>query len=185
VVAELETYQDQLLSIRQDADGLMSGMSDAQFSWRPAPNRWSMGECFQHLNICAANLFVPGIDRAIATARSQGLKSPGPFVYPAIQRMFLRSSEPPPRMRFKAPAPVRPAELKPRAAVRQEFMEWQDQIADRIRQADGLDLRRARARSPITLWKWSLGTFFAVTLAHERRHIWQARQVRNAPGFPN
>jgi hypothetical protein len=184
VIAELETYQDQLLSIRQDAQGLMSGMSDAQFNWRPAPNRWSMGECFQHLNSCAANLFVPGIDSAITTARSKGLRSPGPFVYPALQRMFLRTSEPPPRMRFKAPALVRPAQPKPLAGIREEFLEWQDQIAERIKQADGLDLLRARARSPLRVWKWSLGTFFAVTLAHERRHIWQARQVRNEREFP-
>src|SRR4051794_39914810 len=106
MLAELETYQDQLLSVRQDAEGLMSGMSDAQFNWRPAPNRWSMGECFQHLNICAADLFVPGIDRAMATARREGLTSSGPFVYSAMQRMFLRSSEPPPRIRFRAPAKV-------------------------------------------------------------------------------
>jgi len=72
----------------------------------------------------------------------------------------------------------------PLAAVRQEFLEWQDQIAERIRQADGLDLPRARARSPLRVWKWSLGTFFAVALAHERRHIWQARQVSNEQGFP-
>jgi hypothetical protein len=30
---------------------------------------------------------------------------------------------------------------------------------------------------------WSLGMFFAVMLVHERRHIWQARQVRNHPDF--
>jgi hypothetical protein len=184
VIAELETYQDQLLSIRQDAQGLMHGMSDTQFNWRPAPNRWSMGDCFQHLNRCAENLFVPGIDSAIATARSKGLRSPGPFVYPALQRMFLRTNEPPPRLRFKAPAGVRPGQPKPLAAVGQEFLAWQDRIAERIKQADGLDLLAARARSPLRVWKWSLGTFFAVTLAHERRHIWQARQVRNERGFP-
>jgi len=32
---------------------------------------------------------------------------------------------------------------------------------------------------------WSLGTMFAVTLAHERRHIWQARRVRNDKNFPS
>jgi hypothetical protein len=34
------------------------------------------------------------------------------------------------------------------------------------------------------LWTWSLGTFIAVMLAHERRHIWQAREVRKATAFP-
>ena len=34
------------------------------------------------------------------------------------------------------------------------------------------------------LLKWSLGTMFAITLAHERRHLWQARVVRNDRNFP-
>ena len=55
---------------------------------------------------------------------------------------------------------------------------WQDRLAERIAAADGLDLRRARRRSPmLPVMKWSLGTMFALVLTHERRHIWQARQV--------
>jgi hypothetical protein len=184
MIAELETYQDQLLSIGQDAEGLMSGLTDAQFNWRPAPDRWSMAECFDHLNV-TARLFLPAIDAAIATARAQGWRSQGPFVYPLFERLFLRFSEPPPKIRFRAPASFRPAANKPTEGVRREFMDWQEKLAERLRDADGLDLRRARQRSPaIGVFRWSLGTIFAVMLAHERRHIWQARRVRNQPGFP-
>ncbi len=66
------------------------------------------------------------------------------------------------------------------AAVLGEFMDWQDRLDERLRLADGRDLRRARARSPaLPLFVWSLGSLFAITLAHERRHLWQARQIRN------
>jgi hypothetical protein len=66
-----------------------------------------------------------------------------------------------------------------------DFLGWQDQFLGRLKQADGLDLRRVRARSPVIAWlKYSLGISFAAYLAHQRRHLWQARQVRNAPGFP-
>lgn len=181
---ELETYLDQLMSIRQDAGGLMSTLTEEQFSWRPAPNRWSMCDCFEHLNITAEKLFVPRIDAAMADARRRGLTSAGPFVYSALQRIFLRLSEPPPKLRFKAPRAVKPQQTRPLAAVRGDFMMWQDRLGERIRQADGFDLQRARHGSPMPFWRWSLGTFLAVTLAHERRHIWQAREVRNAAGFP-
>ena len=185
MIPELETDQDQLLSIKQDAEGLMSGLTDAQFNWRPAPDRWSMAECFDHLNV-TARLFMPAVDAAIATARAQGWRSQGPFVYPPFERLFLRLSEPPPKVRFKAPASFRPAANKPADCVRGEFMDWQEKLGERLVHADGLDLRRARHRSPaIGVFRWSLGTIFAVMLAHERRHIWQARQVRNRPGFPD
>ena len=48
MISELETYQDQLLSIRQDAAGLLGALSDEQFNSRPAANGGSMGEYFQH-----------------------------------------------------------------------------------------------------------------------------------------
>src|SRR5215813_7267296 len=128
MIAELETYQDQLVSIKQDAGGLMSGLADAQFNWRPAPNRWSVAECFDHLNISAEKLFIPRIDAAISKARAQGLTSTGPFVYPMLQRYFVHLNEPPPRVRFKAPRAFRPVSEKRLDAVRAEFMEWQDRL---------------------------------------------------------
>jgi len=65
-----------------------------------------------------------------------------------------------------------------------QFLRVRDQLAERVRQADGLDLKRARVTSPVTrLLRMPLGAYFAFILAHERRHLWQARQVRNARGF--
>jgi hypothetical protein len=178
--AALEAYQSQLLSIRQEVPGLVAHLSDAQFHWSPAPNRWSMAQCFDHLNV-TAGAFVPAIDRVMDDARKRGLTGSGPFVYSLFERICLRANEPPPRLRMRAPRVLVPAPDKPMAAVLTEFTEWQERLGERIRLADGLDLRRARGRSPaFPLITWSLGSMFAITLAHERRHLWQARQVRKA-----
>jgi hypothetical protein len=65
------------------------------------------------------------------------------------------------------------------------FRAYQVQYVDRLRQANGLDLARARVRSPVATWiQVPLGTGFAAMTAHERRHLWQARRVIEAPGFP-
>jgi hypothetical protein len=65
------------------------------------------------------------------------------------------------------------------------FRAYQVQYVDRLRQANGLDLTRARVRSPILRWlKLPLGTAFAFTTSHERRHLWQARRIAETAGFP-
>jgi DinB superfamily len=184
VLAELETYGDQLLSIRQDAAGLMSGLTDVQFNWQPEPGRWSMAGCFDHLNLSAAHLFIPSIDAAIARARARGLTSQGPFAYSAFERWLVKNNDAPPRMRFKAPKRFHPPSKRSVGEVRAEFLRWQDELSRRLRDADGLDLRRATYKSPIPFVKWSLGGFFQMMLAHERRHVFQARQVRQQPAFP-
>ena len=181
---ELEIFLEQIRYIRQDVAALVANLSDDMFSWRPAPDRWSIGECFEHLNLTAA-AYVPAIDATLADARARNLRARGPFVYPLLERWFLASTEPPPRRRMRAFKAYRPPSHLRRDDVMNAFAGWQDCLADRINAADGLDLRQARQRSPILpVLKWSLGTMFALVLAHERRHIWQARQVRNNRRFP-
>jgi hypothetical protein len=179
VNSQLEGYQDQLLSIRQQVPGLVADLTDAEFAWPPAPGRWSMAHCFDHLN-AAARAFVPVIERTTAAARARGWTGQGPFTHGLLERLFIQMNEPPPRLRMRAPRVLAPKPDQPMAAILDEFMTWQDRLKESIRTADGLDLRRARGRSPaFPLITWSLGAQIAITLAHERRHLWQAQQVRN------
>lgn len=181
---ELEGYLEQIRYIRQDINALVANLDTPQFNWRPAADRWSIAECFDHLNLTAAAV-VPAMDAAIADARARGLQSSGPFVYPLLERLFVTSNEPPARRRFRTFKAYRPTGQKTPPEVIDAFVQWQDRLTERVHAADGLDLRRARRRSPILpLFTWSLGTMFAVMLAHERRHIYQARQVRNDRQFP-
>jgi hypothetical protein len=184
VNSELDGYLEEVRYIRQDVAAIVANLGDGQFTWRPAPGRWSIGECFEHLNLTAA-AFIPAIDAAIADARARNLLSNGPFVYPLFERLFVTSNEPPPGRRYRAFKAYRPPSRLSPDPVMTAFVSWQDRLAERIKRADGVDLRRARQRSPILpIVKWSLGTMFALVLAHERRHIWQARQVRNEQRFP-
>jgi hypothetical protein len=184
MTAEIENDLDQLLSITQDVPGIVANLDDRQFNWRPAPDRWSIAQCLDHLNLTAAR-FIPAIDAAIADARRNGLLSPGPFSYPLLERWFVRSQEPPPRLRARAFKGFVPRDMLPIGQVVPQFMDWQEQLGERMRRADGVDLRRAKHRSPVLpVFTWRLGTLFALTLAHERRHLWQARTVRTDPHFP-
>jgi len=183
VNAELEGYLDQLLSIRQSAPGLVAGLRSAAFNWKPAPARWSLAQCFRHLNETARNS-LPVLETAIIDAHAHNLKGDGPFAYPLLERLFVWGMEnrpPIPREGSKG----RPAHARGLYRRRHDKMAYQDRLAELITAADGLDLRRTRHKSPaIPLFTYSLGTSFAATLAHERRHLWQARQVRTAPSFP-
>ncbi len=182
--AELEGYLDQLTSIRQDAPGIVAGLTVEQFNWRPGPGKWSIAECFDHLNITAGK-FIPAFDAAIDRARASGLSGPGPFVYPLLERWFVRSMEPPARTRMRARKAFKPSPQHDPGAVLAAFIEGRTAVAERIARADGLDPRRARFQSPVApILRYSLGTGFAAFLAHDRRHLWQARAVRNHPAFP-
>ena len=72
-----------------------------------------------------------------------------------------------------------------RADIEAAFRGYQVQFVDRLRQANGVDLAKARVRSPASMWiRITLGSAFALMAAHERRHLWQARQLMARPDFP-
>ena len=77
---ELQGYLHQIEAVKRDGQALVSGLSAAQFNWRPGPDRWSIAECLVHLNV-AVTKTLPAFDRAIERGRARGLVGQGPFRY--------------------------------------------------------------------------------------------------------
>jgi hypothetical protein len=61
----------------------------------------------------------------------------------------------------------------------------QEQLSRQLEQASGLDLAYIKVPAPeAPPLRFNLKFTFAWIAAHERRHLWQARQVRNHAAFP-
>jgi hypothetical protein len=176
---------DQLEAIKQDGAAVAAGLTEAQFNWQPGPppGSWSIAQCLAHLNFGVKEV-LPAFDRAIAEGRAKGKTSAGPFRYGWFSRFMIREMEPPPRRRMKTPMRGSAGEHHRAAEVLPEFARLRDELGRRVRESDGLDLARIRTISPVNrLIRLPLGAYFAFILAHDRRHVWQAREVRNTPGF--
>jgi hypothetical protein len=182
---EVDEYRQQFECLADQADALVAPLTEEQFTWRPASGSWSIAECIDHLNV-TARLYLPQLDEGIAEATRRGLYGEGPFSHDLIGRLFVRSMEPPARIRVKAPTSFHPAFQRSRQEIMAAFRAYQVQFVDRLRQASGLDLRRAKVHSPVSAWiNMSLNSGFALMAAHERRHLWQAQRIIAATGFPH
>lgn len=181
---ELDGLREQFAQIADEADAFVATLTEEQFHWSPSPGAWPVAQCLDHLN-ATARLYLPTLDEGIAAAIRSGAYSEGPFSYNWIGRLFVWSVAPPPRFRAKAPKTFQPQPGRPRREIMAAFRAYQVQFIDRLRQANGVDLAKARVSSPIARWlRLPLGSAFALMAAHERRHLWQARRVTDAPGFP-
>jgi hypothetical protein len=174
---EVDAFRAQFAQISDEADALVARLSDAQFAWQPAPESWSVAQCIDHLNSTARE-YLPMMDEGIADAIRRGLYRPGPYVYNWIGRLMVWFFDPKVRFRVKTPASFQPPVRRPRQDVMAAFRAYQVQYIDRLRQANGLDLAKARVTSPVSrAIRLPLGSAFALTVAHERRHLQQARRV--------
>ena len=80
---------------------------------------------------------------------------------------------------------VQPAAGRTRREILNAFRAYQVQYIDRLRQANGVDLARARVRVPANGWlRIPLGSGFQLMVAHSRRHLAQAKRVMDAENFP-
>lgn len=180
----VDGYRQEFERLASEADALIAPLTEEQFNWEPKPGAWSVAQCIEHLNI-TARLYLPRLDEGIADAIRGGLYGEGPYQHDLIGRMFIRVMEPPATFKVKAPVSFRPGPRRSRSEIMAAFRAYQVQFVDRLRQANGLDLRRAKVHSPASTWiKMSLGAGFALMAAHERRHLWQARRVTQSEGFP-
>ncbi len=180
---ELSELAQQFLNVKSDSAELVIGLKETQFNWRPNPDSWSMAECLLHLNI-AGDRYAHLLEKIIDDARSRGLTAAGPFSHGRFSRWILANTEPSAKRKTKAPRAFTPAYGQPLTAVMPTFLHLQDQLALLIEKANGLDLARIKVPAPGLPIKVNLYVTFAWLAAHERRHLWQARQVRNHPGFP-
>jgi len=177
-VPELELYRRQFEQIQQQAGGLTAELNEARFNWRPSPAEWSIEECLAHLTM-VGQWEIRAIEEAIDRGKQRGLTGQGPFEYGAIDRFVVHQSEPPVRSPLPTPRHFVPLHGQPVTAVMPTFYHVQSQLVLQLARAEGLDLRRVKVATPISRFlKMSLGAMFAQIAAHERRHLEQARRVR-------
>jgi len=160
---------------------LCAGLTNAQFNWSPAPGRWSIAQCIAHLNSLNGQDLSP-MSKAIATA---SLHSPGPYNYAWIWRYLIRIVEPPVTTRIKVPKNYEPPPQADLDTTLTEYRRISSTLLDLVSRANGLDLVRVKTTLPaIRFLKMPLGARLHLLTAHDRRHLWQARNVRIHPDFP-
>jgi len=185
-ISMLITEMDANLS---HADSITHGLTREQFQWRPAPGRWSIGECFAHLNV--TNRFtLQALETGIAKGLARGKTGQGPFQYGFLSRKFIASQEPPVKKKFTAPKVLAPPADLGMEETLAEYRRISGELKRLTRDADGLHLARVKVTMPAlpavarAIVRMPLGGQLLLTTTHDRRHLWQAEQVRNDAGFP-
>jgi hypothetical protein len=181
---DLREIQAQLEASDHEAQALLRDLDEEQLNWRPDEQSWSIAQCLDHLNV-ANRAYVAPMLHAIEQAQRKGAVRKGPIHPGFFGRWFAASMEPPPKSKLPAPRKIVPALHKGKAELIEEWRLAQAEMDAVLRKAAGVDLNGTRFVNPFfSLLRFSVGTGFQVIAAHERRHLWQAEQVRGRAGFP-
>jgi hypothetical protein len=101
-------------------------------------------------------------------------------------RMLIRSQAPTGTRKFIAPSKAQPATSQIAADIVQRFVEQIRDAVALVQTLDERDAARAIMTSPfIRVMTYSVLDGWRLVVAHERRHVEQARRVTQSPGFPH
>ena len=149
---------------------------------QPAPDKWSVNQCLQHLNVTGYH-YLPRIKRAIEGAVGNCQKRKESYRPSWLGNMAYNVTKPAeggiipkPMKTFKKEFNPIIAEYKPTSSI-PEFLEQQKQLLHYLDQAKNINLGGNRISSLIPIIRFKLGDAFRFLIAHEQRHILQAKNV--------
>jgi hypothetical protein len=170
-------------------ESLTVGLTPLQFNWAPVPGRWSIGQNLAHIN-SVNRQDLPALTQAIAHGRRRNLTGEGPFEHGLLSRKFIAGMEPPVKDRYRSPKMYLPEPVIDLATTIAEYRQLSGDLKRLVESAAGLHLSRVKTQLPLVPpllrpWiKMPLGARLVLLTTHDRRHLWQAEQLRYHPEFP-
>ena len=158
----------------------VEGLTQAQADWRPAPDRWSIGETLHHL-VLSNRTFAIVARKLIQRGRRESL-TPGPNSrrsWPRLRSIADAAVSGP----VKNPDRVTPTHGLPIEQLRQDLAASHASIRDQLPALAGLDLDALRMPHPLG-FELNLYHWVDIAGAHERRHLAQIETIVAEPGFP-
>jgi hypothetical protein len=173
-----------LEEIGGEALSTFGALDAAQLNWKPDADRWSVAQCFEHL-LTTNRLMFGAMASALDDATPRSLWQRLPLWPGLLGTLMVRSLSPQATRRLKAPAPARPAASDLAADIVERFADQHRQAVVELRTLDEPRAARTIMTSPFArVVTYSVRDAWRLILAHDRRHLEQARRVTQLPQFP-
>jgi len=156
-------------------DAIADVKTEAQWNYKPAPDRWSVGECAAHI-IAAEDYFRQNISEALKSPplAAQQQSSAGDAI---ISNMIRNRT-----MKFKAPGPLEPAgKVKPKAETITDFEATRAKTLEYIRTTQDALREHGSGTPPNVTSAYQLVLMLS---GHTERHTAQLLEVKATAGYP-
>lgn len=174
----LQDLLDQVDACEADADRLVADLDDEAVNWTPPTGGWSVGQCLSHLALMN-DFYLRGWPDALAEA-ARAERGPFRGLHPTpFGRWFVWSMEPPYRLKGKTVQPATPGPLVARETLMDNYKRSHETYRHLVRGAAAVDINRVVGPNVIvTQVRMRLSTVLLIIPAHDRRHLWQAANVK-------
>lgn len=181
---ELPRLVDEARTIATEAQREFGQLTAQQLNWKPTASEWSVAQCLDHLIVSNSGYFPIAANVARGAYRTS-LKERLPLLPRLFGALVLRAVQPESQRKFKASPNFQPSRSDIGSDIVGRFVSQQHELIDHINLTKDVDLRKTIITSPVASFvTYSLLDGYKIVVAHEKRHLAQARRVTQREGFP-
>ena len=167
-------------------DELTAGIADLQANFKPAPRKWSICQCLDHL-ANSIGTYLPWMLPAADKAAASGPKGTPPYARGTFAGWCILAEMRRDKRLMYVPAPrvFRPSRGEMKLAEQAgKLRALIVQLKSLITRTQDLELGRLRFRSPVSpLFRVSMAQAFEIHGLHLHRHLDQIERVKAHPRF--
>lgn len=162
-----------------------SNLSFEQLNWKPSEEKWSIGQCLDHL-IISDCLYFPSLKKITEGEYHMNVWEKWNPLSGLFGKMLATQINENPRKKLKAPKIFSPSQSKIDRGVLERFHKHMDTLIDMIRRCKSLEINKIHITSPASkVVTYSLRKAIIILIQHEHRHINQAINVKASENFPS
>jgi hypothetical protein len=163
---------------RKEFLAAIEGVTEEQWKWKPAPERWSVGETAEHIVLAEALLF-GNVQKAIASPPNPAWEEKTKGKTEFIEKVMA------PRLgKATAPEPIVPSGKMTQTQVRETFLKQREEIEKFARETE-VALKEYTVEHPFAVFN-TLNAYQWLIYAplHTERHDKQIAEVKATQGYP-
>lgn len=155
-----------------------------QINWKPNHDKWSIGQCLNHINITNTYYF-PVFEKIIKAERVQTMwEKINPFSN-LLGKYLTKSIEPGNVKKYNAPSIFKPSNSNIDKKVIEDFITNQSILLEFVKKIYTLNFLETIITSPVAkLFTYNLSDCINILINHEQRHIQQAKRIKLTENFP-
>jgi len=166
------------------ANKQFGGLSETQINWKRSEEKWSIGECIDHLTV-THKLYNSKI-KQLKPFFKDSSKGPVKFKHTFSGRMILKYVDPNSTTRTKTFKVFEPSTKHIKTNIITSFCEEVEELISFANKLHGTDFGMIKISSPVSkLLRMNIGDALLINLYHDKRHINQAEKILNETNFPN
>ncbi|SHI64021.1 DinB superfamily protein [Hymenobacter daecheongensis DSM 21074] len=180
----LDQLAAELRALRELTAQRFRPLSDDQLNRRPAPGKWSIGQCLEHLNIIGGHV-LPVMARKLKQAQESGSKPAETVKTGFIGRKLIVAMQTPASEKpLQSPQQYAPSGSRLPRTVVEVFSRQLDELANLVEQARTVNANGIRIPNPvIPLLYLRLTDQLELLVVHLKRHVQQAERVLDGVGM--